>query len=134
MYLLDTNIISAFYRGNDKLKSNLEHIDEVELVSCSVVFAELYFGLENLSYSTKKLDLEKFFHDFESKIEIFDFDIQAANYFAQIKKHLKSMGRVSEDVDIMIAAICLANNLILVTNNTKHFEKIHGLKIEDWLA
>ena len=52
--------------------------------------------------------------------------------FAKIKTALQEKGHPLADMDVMIASICLANKCILVTNNTKHFEKINGILLENW--
>jgi tRNA(fMet)-specific endonuclease VapC len=62
----------------------------------------------------------------------YDFDKKAATIFGKIKNTNKITGKTIEDMDVMVASICIANDLILVTNNTKHFEHIIELKIEDW--
>ena len=53
--------------------------------------------------------------------------------FGKIKVDLKSKGKIIEDLDILIASIAIADNCILVTNNTDHFERVGGLQIENWL-
>ena len=52
--------------------------------------------------------------------------------FGEIKSNLERKGNVIEDMDILIAATALSHNLILVTNNVKHFEKVKDLDIENW--
>jgi predicted nucleic acid-binding protein len=69
---------------------------------------------------------------FLQKINVLDFDKNAAEHFARIKAMLKRQGNMIADMDLMIASVCLANNLILVTNNTKHFNRIKELTVENW--
>jgi len=61
------------------------------------------------------------------------FDRKAIDNFALIKAELKKQGKLIDDFDIFIAAIALSNEMILVTNNEKHFERIPNLTIENWL-
>ena len=61
------------------------------------------------------------------------FDRKAIDNFAMIKAELKKQGKLIDDFDILIAAVALSNDMILVTNNEKHFERIPNLTIENWL-
>jgi len=58
---------------------------------------------------------------------------ESADKFGSIKSALRKKGGLIEDFDILIASITMVNNGILVTNNTEHFKKIEGLKLENWL-
>ncbi len=60
------------------------------------------------------------------------YAIDSAEVFAQLKAQLQKEGNIVADMDLLIASICLANNLTLVTNNTRHFEKIPNLILENW--
>jgi len=130
MYLLDTNIISYLLLQNAKVKNKIETINLQELVTCSIVVSELLYGVK-LSGS-KQFELISFYNSFFERIEVIGYDFSASKIFAEIKSDLKINGNIIEDFDLMIASICLANDLILVTNNTKDFERINGLKIENW--
>jgi len=54
-------------------------------------------------------------------------------FYAKIKARLKSEGKILDDFDVLIAATAIVNNCMLVTNNTKHFKRINGLTIENWV-
>jgi len=58
---------------------------------------------------------------------------ETARIFGKIKARLKKEGKLVNDADLLIASIVIANNGVLVTNNTAHFERILGLKLENWL-
>ena len=92
---------------------------------------KLYYGAYNSKYKEKNLTN---IHILAEKISILNFDDKSARLFGEIKSYLKNKGLPILDADIMIASIALANDLILVTNNTSHFERIPDLKIENWLA
>jgi tRNA(fMet)-specific endonuclease VapC len=133
MYLLDTNIFSYIYRQNNQpLVDKISHIPSSEICLCSIVLAELIFGAFNNSAITKVL-LE-YYSEISSEYICYDFDKKAASEFGQLKNQLKKIGKGIDDTDLMIASICLANDLILVTNNTKHFQNIANLKIENWVG
>ena len=65
-------------------------------------------------------------------LNIYDFDFKAAQIASKLKSDLEQKGLLIDNFDLIIASICLTNNLILVTNNTKHFQNIPNLKLEDW--
>jgi tRNA(fMet)-specific endonuclease VapC len=70
---------------------------------------------------------------FLESVDVISLDEHAARVFGDLKAQLERAGRGLADADLLIAAICLANNATLVTGNTGHFERIPGLIIEDWL-
>ena len=62
------------------------------------------------------------------------FDESAAEEFGKLRGLLKQQGRTVNPVDLEIAAVAIAQNLTLVTNNTRHFQNIPGLQLDDWLT
>jgi len=68
-----------------------------------------------------------------SGIAILPFDGAAAVEYAEIRSALEGAGRRLDDPDLRIAAICLTHDLTLVTGNVRHFERIPGLRLENWL-
>ncbi len=92
--------------------------------------AELYFGAHNSEHISENLDNIQIISE---TISLLPFDEAAAEKFGTIKADLKKSGLIIMDADIMIASVALANDLTLVTNNTKHFERIAELRIENWV-
>ncbi len=129
MYLLDTNIISYFVKGNKNVIKKISTINSNQLFSSVLVYEECFVGL-------KTSDLKNKFHPlytgFLEEIKLLNFDINSAREFIFHKQKLSKDGKIIETADLIIACTALANNLILVTNNTKHFERIVGLELEDW--
>ncbi|MCA9428336.1 MAG: type II toxin-antitoxin system VapC family toxin [Candidatus Omnitrophica bacterium] len=70
---------------------------------------------------------------FASRFHILDFDLEAANEAAKIRAGLEKKGAKIGPYDNLIAAIAKSNDLILVTNNTREFKRVKGLKVENWL-
>jgi tRNA(fMet)-specific endonuclease VapC len=129
-YLLDTNIlIFLMKRGNKKL---LEKIDKQEydaLAVSSITLAELEYGAANSS----KPDLNRsVFLGVLSAFNVLIFDDSCAYHYGLIRQKLKVNGTPVGPMDMLIAATAMANGLVMVTNNTKEFVKIEGLKIQDW--
>ncbi len=58
--------------------------------------------------------------------------VDAATISAELYAKLCKQGRPLEDIDLLIAGIALSNNLVLVTHNTRHFQRIEGLELTDW--
>lgn len=137
MYLLDTNIISEPSKPIPNLQV-VEKITENIDYSCisSVVWAEVLSGIKCLPEGKRKEMLFDYITNQIQKLyEIIPFDDFAASIYSDIISRLKSKGIVPQKMDLMIASIAIANNLILVTRNTKDFEEIKNvssLMLENW--
>ena len=130
MYLFDTNVcIALLNNSNDRLSTKFYSVENEKKFLCSIVIAELYYGV----YKSKRIaeNLSKLRLVF-SGYDCLDFDETAAEIFGRIRTDLYSAGTPIGPYDMQIAAIALANDLILITNNTKEFSRIASLKIEDW--
>ncbi|RCX18913.1 hypothetical protein DFR58_104184 [Anaerobacterium chartisolvens] len=68
------------------------------------------------------------------KSQILNLDRDCLEQFAIIKAKLKIEGKILDDFDILIACTAIKNGCVIVTNNTKHFERIEGLRIENWVS
>jgi tRNA(fMet)-specific endonuclease VapC len=129
MYLLDTNACIGFLNGKGNVIRAFQARDPKDLYLCSIVKAELLYG----AWASKRVvenlrKLEPFFEPLTS----LPFDDACANYLGQLRAELKGRGQPIGGNDLMIAAIALANNLIVVTHNQKEFSKVNGLRLEDW--
>jgi tRNA(fMet)-specific endonuclease VapC len=129
MFLLDTNIIIAYLKGNhankDKIISNIE-----EIAVSALVIAELNYGAKSSQYPERNLEKLLRFIDI---IQIIPFDLSCAIKFGDIKSRLRTIGRPTGEVDALIAATAMSHDAILITNNLRHFENVEGLKTENWL-
>lgn len=128
-YLLDTDTLIFWLKGNKKIEEKALSVG-LELLGYSIIsHAELYFGAYNSEQIDKNLSAIEIV---KQKLTLITFDANAAQLFGKIKADLKQQGNIIMDADIMIASIALSNNLTLVTNNVKHFDRIMQLKIENW--
>ena len=129
-YLLDTNTCIRYMNGRSQsVADRLNALDEGEAVVRSVVKAELFFGALRSQNPAKTLAGQRQF------LALFDslaFDDAAAETYAQIRADLTSKGTPIGGNDLLIAAIALVDGLTLITHNIREFERIPGLKIEDW--
>ena len=128
-YIVDTDILIYFFKNNKKVVEKFSEISNENIFTTIINYTELLFGAYNSINVEQNL---KKFKSFLEDINVLDFDKEAAEKFSQLKTTLKREGNLIEDLDLMIASICLVNNFVLVTNNTKHFSRIEGLSVENW--
>jgi len=129
-YLLDCNACIVFLnKRSEKLKQRLELCEPKQMLLCSVVKAELFYGAMKSQNPERSLSkVENFCAHFQS----LPFDDKAALAYGKIRAELSAIGQPIGANDFMIAAIALANNITLVTHNTREFSRISGLSLEDW--
>jgi tRNA(fMet)-specific endonuclease VapC len=129
-YLLDTNTCVRYINGqSERIRARLEAIQPLEIVVCSVVKAEMFFG----AYKSERRDLNlanslRFLGRFRS----LPFDDSAARVYGEIRAELESWGKPIGPNDLMIAAIARLHGLTVVTHNLREFERVDGLSCEDW--
>ena len=129
MYLLDTDIIIYSLKGNQTVVWNLQlHMNDPLHIS-AVTLMELYYGAYKSSHVESNLAKVK---AIESSMGIFPVSQTLVEIFGLLKSNLEKTSTPLDDFDLVLAATALSHNLILVTNNTKHFQRINGLKIENW--
>lgn len=129
MYLLDTDTIIYNFKGHDAVVKNLQaHIHDPIKISI-VTLMELYYG----AYKSRMVEsnLAKI-KALENALEIIPSGLESAEIFGIFKSKLEKQGTPLDDFDLMIASSAIANNLTLVTNNVRHFERIEGLKLTNW--
>ena len=136
-YLLDTNIVSEIIKPEPDLnviKKIAEHNSDCAI--CSPVWQELLFGLYRMPESINKKYLEKFIkEDVRDNFAIKSFTEKAADIQAQLRTKMEQLGHPTQKEDSMIATIALANHMVLVTRNTKHFaaiQQVSALTVENW--
>lgn len=129
-YLLDTNTCIQYLNGRAlTVFQRLDATPEAEVCVCSVVKFELRYGALRSSVSEKTLEKQE---KFLSRFVSLPFDDKAHLYASHIRAELAGAGTPIGPYDLLIASIALANDLILVTHNTKEFRRVSGLQIEDW--
>lgn len=131
-YLLDTNTCIRYMNGRSpKLVAKLRTIPAREIIVCSIVRAELAFGVAKSQ--TGESSLAKQQH-FLKPYDSLPFDDHAVSYYGVIRATLEKRGTPIGSNDLFIAAIALSRDLTLVTHNLREFERVDGLKLEDWEA
>ena len=129
MYLLDTNTLIYFFKGLGDVAKNLFEHSPKQIAIPTIVVYELQVGIAK---STSPQKREKQLKTLFSQVEIMDFTSKEAKASAKIRANLESRGEPIGPMDTLIAGYALAHNYTLVTNNTKEFGKIDGIKLENW--
>ncbi|PIU86672.1 MAG: hypothetical protein COS67_01245 [Deltaproteobacteria bacterium CG06_land_8_20_14_3_00_44_19] len=130
IYCLDTDILIEYFRGSEPIKKKVESLTEEDSVGLIwLTFYEFFKGI----FVSGKLDEEKFLKGLAKTCVILEESYEAARIGGEIYATLKMRGKLINDADILIASIVKAHNAVLVTNNEKHFSRVEGLQIENWL-
>lgn len=127
-YLIDTNICIYYMRGMFDLRQrfNSLHIDQRYI--SEITLAELKFGVANSSSITKN---QTTLDNFLTGVQILPI-INSLDLYASEKARLRKSGLPLDDFDLLIGATAVTNEMVLVTNNPKHFQRIAGIKVENW--
>jgi len=129
--LIDTDIISYFLKGNEKVFLKIqEYLKDFDRINISIItYYEIVSGL-TFKNAEKQLQI---FEEFCSTSTIIYLSINSIKMSAEIYANQRKKWEAVDDIDILIAGIAISNDLVLVTNNTKHFGKIEGLDIDNWM-
>jgi len=132
MYLLDTNIISYWMRGDRKVIDRIKQHAPSELFQSTITLAEILYGIEKSPM--RKKERRSKIKQISSVLGMYCFDEAAAGEYALIRAQLEREGRMISERDTLIASIAMANKLIVATHNVKEFGRVGNLKVEDWAA
>jgi tRNA(fMet)-specific endonuclease VapC len=128
-YLLDTNICIHYFKGQFGLKEKIENIGFENFAISEITLAELIYGAEKSQKVEKNL---KVVEDFADKIEILPI-LTALRIYGKEKARLKSIGKTIGDLDLFIGSTAIVNDMIMVTRNTREFERLDRIVIENWI-
>ena len=133
-YLLDSNTWVALLRWqNAGVLAQLKQHPAEEILLCSIVLAELWYGAER-SDPNRRANNYALVNQLETKYQSLPFDNAAARHYAEIRSHLSSLGQPIGPNDTMIASIARCQGVTLVTHNTAEFSRVPGLLLDDWQA
>lgn len=129
LYMLDTDIASYIIRGTSQ--NLLKKFSRNVSAACisTITMAELQFGAQkkNSEQLTVKVNA------FCELVTIKDWTEETALIYGKLRASLENAGTPLDSIDLLIAASALAENAVLITNNTEHFSKVPRLKLENWL-
>lgn len=126
--MLDTNMVSHFIKGVNKVRSKVVSVPMSELGISAITEGELLFGL------AKKPDakqLSMVVHEFLIRVDVLPWDSAIAACYGRLRADMQKKGTILGNLDLLIAAHALALGVVLITND-RAFTQVEGLKIEDW--
>ena len=127
-YILDTCTCIAMLKGNERVQAKIKAVGYSNCFVSEITIAELYFGAE-------KSGRQNHFRDVEDILKLFKVlpITSALLQYAKSRWSLERIGMKIDTMDLFIGSTALCNKMILVTGNTKHFERLEGLKLENWM-
>lgn len=129
-YMLDTNIcIYILNKASANLIKKLTSKDPAQISISSIVYSELLYGI---SKSNKKEKNKSALDCLLKDIGIKPYDAKSGVVFGDIRSRMEKTGNIIGPYDMLIAAHAMASGSVLVTHNTRDFERVPGLYIEDW--
>ena len=135
LYVIDTNILSALSKPTPARvveRKVTKHL--VQMVIAATVLHEMWFGIERLPRSRRRVELERFMREFVGPLRVLPYGERAARWHASERARLGAVGRVVDFADGQIAAVAAVHDATVVTGNVAHFEVFEGLRVENWLA
>ncbi len=129
MYLLDTDTLIYFLKGNQTVVENFKlHMDTPKAISV-ITYGELVYGCHKSQRPTPNLAR---IHRLTEIYPVIDVTRSVMDSFGDVKAERSATGKTVDDFDILIGCTALALNYSVVTNNTRHYEKIPGLRVVNW--
>ena len=128
-YLIDTDIIIFALRKDKSVLIKFEENKNIPISISMITYAELIFGAKRSQNEQQNMIKVRHIREL---YPIEDLNEGVMEVFADIKAKMFNNGIRIEDMDLLIAATAIYNDLTLVTNNVKHIEKIPYLKLENW--
>lgn len=127
-YLLDTCTCISMFRNEGRVRDTLRRIGTNNCYISEITVAELYFGLAKAEDKRRKLD------DIREVQHLFRIIPAYSSFkeYGEIRYLLEHTGQRVDQFDLLIGATALHHDLTLVTSNLKHFERMQGIKIENW--
>ena len=134
MYLLDTDILSNLLKRTPStaLIARLASVPAERQFTSSITLGELFYGAHRLGPHASVL-LERLDRTLLPNLPALPFDEAAARCYGETRAELERLGTPLGDADLRIGSIALARGLTVVTGNLRHFQRIPGLSVENWL-
>ena len=129
-YALDTNIISYYLKGNTKL---IDRINEEAKDGTIIIPPIVYFEIKKWLLKNNSKSKLAAFEALLAKYGVDTVSKETWDVSLSVYTDLKSKNITIEDADIFIAGYCIQKDYVLITNNTKHFNNIKNLKIDNWI-
>lgn len=133
MFCLDTDVVSAVMRpggGPPHLARRFAVVPAEEQFTTAITLGELLYGAERRGSVRLRAAIEELV---ARVVTVLPFDEAAARVYASLRTELAARGHPLAEPDLRIASIALSLDLTLVTGNVRHFERVPGLRVENWL-
>jgi tRNA(fMet)-specific endonuclease VapC len=130
-FLLDTDMCIYWLKGRKSVKDKLLAAGWDQVAISVITQAELYYGAYNSNRVEQNL---KRADDFISQFPMLSLRDATLKRFGQLKAQLRQSGQPLPDFDLLIASVALVENRTLVTNNTRHYQRIPDLQLENWAS
>ena len=133
LYLLDTDILSNLMKRSPSppLMAKIASVPPQRQHTSSITLGELIYGANRLRRGPSKLLSQ--IDEIVANLSVLPFDAVAAKLYGEVRAQLESQGTPVGDADLRIASIALARGLTVVTANTRHFERVPDLRVENWI-
>ncbi|CAI8855179.1 MULTISPECIES: type II toxin-antitoxin system tRNA(fMet)-specific endonuclease VapC [Pseudomonas] len=128
-YMLDTNICIFTIKNKPQVVREAFNRHHGQLCISAVTLMELIYGAEKSAAPEKNLAV---IEGFAARLEVLPFDNEAAAHTGMIRSELAKAGKPIDPYDQMIAGHARSRGFIVVTNNLREFERVPGLRVEDW--
>ena len=129
MYLLDTDTVSYFLRGNPCVIENFKAHRGYPKALSVITYGELMYGCRKSQYVVQNLNRVK---QLVENYPMIDVTRPIAECFGEVKAYLAKSGTPVDEFDLLIGCTALTMNYAVVTNNVKHYQKIPGLEVINW--
>ncbi|MEB3164940.1 MAG: PIN domain-containing protein [Prochlorothrix sp.] len=129
IYLLDTDICIYWLKGQQSVQAQVQQVGIQNLAISTITAAELYYGAYYSQSIARNLQRAT---TFIQNLAVLNLTLPAVQQFGELKASLRKTGTPIADMDFFIASIALTKNRVLVTNNLRHYQRIPGLKLENW--
>ena len=127
-YLLDTDTCIYWLRNRQSVRERVREVGWNQISICVITVAELYYSAYNSNRVTENLARAEFFIQ---NLPVLPLNDTALRRFGELKAELRRTGQPIADFDLLIASVALAESYILVTNNTRHYDRIPELQLEN---
>lgn len=127
-YLIDTNICIYYIKGKFNLDKKFNEVESKNCFISEITLAELKFGVANSEKPAKNILVLENFLTGVSILPIY----HSLDFYATEKSRLRKAGTPIDDFDLLIGATAITHQLIMVTNNVKHFKRIKNIITTDW--
>ncbi len=129
--MLDTNICIYIIKNRPaQVREKLKEFEISEVCISTITVSELMYGAYKSQFIEKNL---KAIESFLLPFEILDYNYEASIEYGKIRAYLEKRGEIIGNMDMQIAGHALSLDLMLISNNTKEFERIERLKLDNWV-